>query len=305
MTAAAVIMLAVKTSLAMTVLTVSLNARPSDATYLVRRPWLLLRSFLAMNVVMPFVALWFSMVFALSPAVKLALITLAVSPVPPFLPGKAIKSGGDSAYTVSLLTTMAMLSIVVIPLTMAFFGSLFGLPLSIRPTAIANIVANGILLPVALGIATRWAAPVLADKLVKPVRIIATVVLIGGLIPILKQAWPAVSAVVDDGTVFAIVGITVLGLAVGHTFGGPARDDRPVLALATACRHPAVAITIATTMFPNEQLVGAAVLADLLIAGVVTLPYVRMSRRGMSATEPQPRRVTDAANAPTPSHHRA
>ena len=210
MTAAAVIMLAVKASLALTVLAVSLNARPGDATYLLRHPLLLLRSFVAMNVVMPFVALWFAMVFSLSPAVKLALITLAVSPVPPFLPGKAMRSGGDSAYTVSLLTTMAALSIVVIPLTMAFFGALFGMPLSIRPTAIANIVANGILLPVAVGALTRWAAPILADKLVKPVRIVASVMLVGGLIVIVMQAWPAVSAAVDDGTVFAIVGITVL-----------------------------------------------------------------------------------------------
>jgi len=304
MTAVALILPAVKASLAMTVFAVSLNARPSDATYLLRHPSLLLRSFVAMNVVMPFVALWFTMVFSLSPAVKLALITLAVSPVPPFLPGKAIKSGGDSAYTISLLTTMAALSIVVIPLTMAFFGALFGLPLSIRPTAIANIVANGILLPVAVGILTRWAAPLLADKLVKPVRIIASVMLVGGLIVIVKQAWPAMSAVVDDGTVFAIVGITVLGLAVGQTFGGPAREDRPVLALGTACRHPAVAITIASTMFPNEQLVGAAVIADLLIAAIVTLPYVRMSRRALE-TKPPPRRSTDSANATTPSHHRA
>ena len=52
MTTAAVIMLAVKASLALTVLAVSLNAGPGDATYLVRHPWLLLRSFLAMNVVM-------------------------------------------------------------------------------------------------------------------------------------------------------------------------------------------------------------------------------------------------------------
>lgn len=305
MTAAAVIMLAVKASLALTVLAVSLNARPGDATYLVRRPSLLLRSFVAMNVVMPFVALWFTIVFALSPPVKLALITLAVSPVPPFLPNKAIKSGGDNAYIVSLLTTMAALSIVVIPLTIAFFGSLFGMPLTIRPAAIANIVATGILLPVAVGMLTRRTAPVLADKLVKPVRIIATVMLIGGFIPILKQAWPAMGAVVDDGTVFAIVGITVIGLAVGQTFGGSTREDRPVLALATACRHPAVAISIATTMFPNERLVPAAVLADLLIVAVVTLPYVRMSRRAMRSTEQQSRRVSDAANAPSPSHHRA
>jgi BASS family bile acid:Na+ symporter len=305
MSAAAVIMLALKASLALTVLAVSLNTRPGDATYLLRHPLLLLRSFVAMNVVMPFVALWFTMVFALAPAVKLALITLAISPLPPFLPNKAIRSDGDSAYVVSLLTTMAALSIIVIPLTIEFFGALFDLPLTIRPAAIANIVGNGILLPVALGVGVRWLAPVLAEKLVKPTRIVAGVLLISGLIPLVKQAWPSMGAVVDDGTLFAIVGITVIGVAVGHTFGGPSRDARSVLALATACRHPAVAIAVATTMFPNEKLVGAAVLADLFIAAAVTMPYVRMSRRAIPSAEVPGRRATDPTHAATASHRRA
>ena len=106
MNAADIALLVVRISLALTVLAVSLNTRSGDATYLVRHPLLLLRSFVAMNVVMPCVALWFAIVFALTPAVKLALITLAVSPVPPFLPGKALTSGGDRSYTVSLFATM-------------------------------------------------------------------------------------------------------------------------------------------------------------------------------------------------------
>lgn len=305
MTTAAAIMLAAKASLGLTVLAVSLNARPSDATHLLRHPLLLLRSLVAMNVVMPAVALLFTILFELNPPVKLALITLAVSPVPPFLPNKAIKSGGDSAYVVGLLTTMAALSIIIIPLTMAFFGSLFGLPIAIRATTIANIVGTGILLPVAVGIGLRWVAPVLADKLTKPIGIGASVLLVGSVIPILIRAWPAMGSVVDDGTLFAIVGITVIGVAVGHTLGGPARESRSVLALATACRHPAVAYAIATTVFPNEKLVGAALLADLIIAGIVTVPYVRLSRRAIPAAQSAGPRTSDPAHAPAPSHHRA
>jgi BASS family bile acid:Na+ symporter len=299
------IVLAAKASLAMTVLAVSLNARPSDATHLLRHPWLLLRSFVAMNVVMPAVALFFAIVFDLNPPVKLALITLAISPVPPFLPNKAIKSGGDSAYVVGLLTMMAALSIVIIPLTLAFFGSLFSMPLTIRAATIANIVGLGILLPVALGITVRWVAPVLADKITKPIHVAATVLLVVSVIPIFIRAWPAMNSVVDDGTLFAIVAITVIGVAVGHTFGGPARENRAVLALATACRHPAVAYAIATAVFPNEKLVGAALLANLLIAGIVTIPYVKLSRGAAPAADSSGRRTSDPAHAPTPSHHRA
>lgn len=302
MDTASVVKLVLRASLALTVLAVSLNARPRDATYLLRHPSLLLRSFTAMNLIMPMVALWFSIIFSLSPAVKLALIALSVSPIPPFLPGKALKSGGDSEYTVALLTTMSALSIVVIPVTMGYLGALFGLTVTVRAATVANIVGNGILLPVAAGMGLRWLAPVLANKLMKPVSIIAKLMLVGGLIPLLMATWPAIHSVVDDGTLFAIIAITVIGVGIGHTFGGPAAEDRPVLALATACRHPAVAIAIASAVFPNEKMVGAAVLADVLVAAIVTTPYVRMSYRALHRDAQPNRRSSDA---PTPSHHRA
>jgi len=301
---AEIVLFVVRASLALTVLAVCLNGRAGDATYLLRHPRLLLRSFIAMSVVMPFVALWFAIVFALSPPVKLALITLAISPVPPFLPDKALKSGGDSSYDVSLLTTMSALSIVVIPLTMLLFGRLFGLPLTVPATTIANIVVNGILLPAAIGLSVRRFAPVLADKVMRPIAILAKLMLVGGLIPLLIKTWPAIHSVVDDGTLFAIIAITLIGLAVGHVLGGPVPDDRPVLALATASRHPAVAIAVASTMFPNEHMVGAAVLANVLITAAVTIPYVRMSRRALHSSKPRGG-SHDHADAPSPSHRRA
>jgi BASS family bile acid:Na+ symporter len=305
MNAAAIVMLVVRASLALTVLAVALNARAGDAMYLLRHPLLLLRSFVSMSVVMPFVALWFAIVFSLSPPVKLALITLAISPVPPFLPTKEMKSGGDRAYTVSLLTTMSLLSIVVIPLTMVFFGSLFDLPLTIRPATIANIVGNGILLPAAAGLGARRYLPLLADKLARPVDLLAKLMLVTGLVPLLIKAWPAIHSVVDDGTVSAIIGITAIGLGVGHTLGGPSAENRPVLALATACRHPAVAIAVASNMFPSQSLVGAAVVANVLIAAAVTTPYVRMTRRVLQSDARPQREAADHADTRTPSHRRA
>ena len=305
MNEAAVVMLVIRLSLVLTVIAVSLNTRPRDITYLLRHPLLLIRSFVAMNVVMPFVALWFTSVFSLNPAVKLALITLAISPVPPLLPGKSLKSGGDHAYTVALLTTMSALSIVVIPLTMMFFGSLFDLPLKVRPSTIANIVANGILLPMVVGIAIRQAAPRLADKIANPAGMIAKLFLVGGLIPLLMRAWPAIRAVVEDGTLFAIVGVTVIGLAVGHVFAGRSAEERPVLALATSSRHPAIAIAIASTVFPNERLVGAAVILSVLVGAITTLPYVKWSQRTLQSLDDSARRPSDRTKAPAASHHHA
>jgi hypothetical protein len=77
-----------------------------------------------------------------------------------------------------------------------------------------------------------------------------------------------------NGTLLAILALTFVGLAIGHLLGGPIATDRPVLALATASRHPAVAIAILHTTHPNETLVPAAVLLDLIVVACVAGPYL-------------------------------
>jgi BASS family bile acid:Na+ symporter len=276
---ATIIEAALKLSLALTVLAVSLHARPRDITFLGRHRGLLIRSFVSMNVVMPLAALWMAIVFDLLPPVKLALITLALSPVPPFIPGKAIKAGGHSAYMISLLVTMSILSLLVIPLSMVSIGKLFGLDVHVSPSAIARIVGMGILLPVAIGVAIGWYAPDLAVRLAKPVSIVAMVLLAVDLVPVLIKAWPAMYSLLDDGTVLAIVAMTIVGLGVGHLFGGPDRQDRVVLALSSASRHPAVAVAIALSVYPGEKLVAPAVLVDLIVVALVSVPYLKLLER--------------------------
>src|SRR5262245_12980070 len=111
--AAKLIALVLQISIGLIVCSVALRAKPGDITYLLRRPSLLVRSLLAMNVVMPFIAALVAMFFHLRPEVELALVLLAVSPVPPILPGKEGKAGGNISYGIGLLTLSALTSIVV------------------------------------------------------------------------------------------------------------------------------------------------------------------------------------------------
>ena len=91
---ATLIPLALKTSIVFIVFGLALNASLDDALYLFRRPRELVRSLLSMNVIMPLFAAAIAVIFGLHPAVKIALLVLAVSPVPPILPKKEIKAGG-------------------------------------------------------------------------------------------------------------------------------------------------------------------------------------------------------------------
>jgi bile acid:Na+ symporter, BASS family len=95
MNLSSLIPLVLKASIFLTVFALGLQATFADATFLFRRPGLLARGFISMSVMMPLLALLLVMTFRLEPEVKIALVALSVSPVPPVFPKKALKAGGE------------------------------------------------------------------------------------------------------------------------------------------------------------------------------------------------------------------
>ncbi|MGH7619821.1 MAG: hypothetical protein ACREPM_21620, partial [Gemmatimonadaceae bacterium] len=145
------VMFALQASLGLVVFGVALNARPSDLVFLGRHPALLARSLVSVNVAMPLLALWVAVVFNLDRAVELALVALAMSPIPPFLPLSAKRAGGDASYTVGLLAVESIVAMVLIPLTVWCFGVLLSNDLHMPPGPVARIVVTGILIPLLAG----------------------------------------------------------------------------------------------------------------------------------------------------------
>ena len=78
------VLLALQVSILCTVFGFGLNTLVHDLLYLARRPGLLLRSVLSVLVVMPVLAVAFSKTLNLPHATEVALVALAISPVPPF-----------------------------------------------------------------------------------------------------------------------------------------------------------------------------------------------------------------------------
>jgi hypothetical protein len=153
---AAYVLLAVKASILLTVFGLGLNAEWRDAMYLFRRPSLLIKSLLSMNVVMP---PGLVVTFDLPTSVKVALVALAISPVPPMLPKKEKKAGGEQAYAIGLLVAVALLAIVTVPIIVSWFIAAFNRTGGIAPLGVAKIVFASVLAPLAIGIAVRqWDA---------------------------------------------------------------------------------------------------------------------------------------------------
>src|SRR5690606_25140846 len=152
-------------SLFLTVFSIGLKASHRDAFFLFRHPRALLISVLSMAVIMPAFAVVATLLLDFHPAVELALIALSVSPVPPFLPLRAIKMGGRPEYTISLLAITAVLSVLVVPLAVAVFSRIYAVQLHRTPMDILPVVLTSVLLPLGLGLITRALAPSLAKNL--------------------------------------------------------------------------------------------------------------------------------------------
>jgi BASS family bile acid:Na+ symporter len=286
MTLAALIVLMLKASVAALVFTVGLGTKAGELAYLLRRPAQLVRSLVSMNVVMLALAVAIVLLFPLKGAVKVMLVALALSPVPPALPKKLIKAGGDHDYVIALLFSASVFAVVWIPFAGEVLDRIFPADISIPSLAVAKLVSMTVLGPTIAGVVVRQLAPRLAERIAAPAATIATVLLLAGLGLILGKAGPAMLALLGDGTLLAIVVFLVLGLVVGHLLGGPSPGERSVLALATASRHPGVALTIAQLVFPAEKSVLAGLLLYLVAGVVVTLPYVRWRRKALAAAPP-------------------
>ena len=272
------ILLAVKVSIALLVFGVGLTATMRDVTYFLRHRALFVWTMVSMYVAMPLFVVWLCLKFEVHPAIRIALVALSISPVPPFLPTKSSKAGGHGSYTISLVVATSLLAAAIVPASLWIIGRLFGLPLSAPIGNVIKVVATTLLVPMGIGIAVAHFRPAAAHA-GKRVMTLATIVLAVAVVPILFTSWPTFRGFVGDGTLAVIVAFTLTGLCVGYVLGGPEPEHRTVLALATASRHPAVALAIATENFPGNKLIVPALLLALLVSAAASTPFVMKSRK--------------------------
>ncbi|HKH94871.1 MAG TPA: hypothetical protein VKA54_23885 [Gemmatimonadaceae bacterium] len=261
----------------MSLLCVGLRASPQDARYLPRHRALLFRSLLSTSVITPLFALWAALVFELRQPVGVALVALAISPLPSFLPTRTMKLGGDTAFSRSLCVVSGVLAVALVPISVSLLATVFSPP-HVGPGMVAGLLATSVLLPLLAGASVRRLALTTANRVVKPIAIASTGILGIALAALLLNAWPALPQVVEHDTFFAVVLMALVGLGVGHACGGPARRDRTALVIATTERHPALAIAIGTIAFPNDHVAGAVILFSLFVGTIATVAYMSLSR---------------------------
>jgi BASS family bile acid:Na+ symporter len=279
MTAARLIGLAINVSLALMVLGVALSSGTVRARAMLSKPGLAARSFVSMFIVMPMVAVLVALNLDLNRAVLVTLLLVALSPIPPVLPSKQLKTGGDPDYVFGLLALTAFSAILVVPGGVALIGRLFGVELNVPFAVVARVVAVSLLLPVVIGLAVARLAPALAQKLARPASLVGLVLLVLACVPLLWKIGGPMAEAMNNFTLVAMVAFAAIGLAAGHLLGGPNPGNRTALALATATRHPGVALAVLQAVNPGDQSIAPVVLLYLIVAVVASAPYATWRKR--------------------------
>ncbi|MGA8047620.1 MAG: bile acid:sodium symporter [Dermatophilaceae bacterium] len=265
-------------AVALTVIGYGLSAKRSDIWHVFRRPRLLIVSVLAMFVVMPVVALALELYLDFDHATRVAVVVLALTPIPALLPRTEIATGGRPSYAIGLAFAVAALSVVLVPFFVSFLGRVMSRPFGVSPSTIFSTVLVQILAPLAMGLLVQRLAPRIADR-IGPLAVTVANVLMGiAILVLLVLVAPALLEVATLATLLGITLFVAAGLAVGHVMGGPDPDHAVVLALACANRNPGLAIGIAAANFPNESFAAVMILYAVLV-GVVTKPYIRWQTR--------------------------
>lgn len=264
----ALIPLFVQISLILLLAAVGLQAKWRDLVSVFAQPAVLGRAVIAVNVVVPLVAYLMVVMLPMDPIIKIGIFVMAVSPMAPFLPAKMLKAGASTTFVVGLYVALVLLAVVLVPATIALAAAASGRAISAPIGGLAAMIIESVLLPLAAGLVIATLAPRFAERAAPIANVAGMVILLPIVILILIKTGAGIIGLLGDGTLLAMVVTLVAGIAAGHLLGGPDPSNRTALAIATAARHPGIAILIIKQNFDDRRAVLAVIL--FLLAGLVT-----------------------------------
>jgi bile acid:Na+ symporter, BASS family len=272
-----ILVLGLQISIFLTVLSLGMRASFSDIGHLFGRPGQLIKSLVSMFLIMPVFAILAVLIFNLNPVIRVVLIALSLSPIPPLFPKKALKSGGETPFTFGLLAAVTLLSIVIIPLAFSMLDAIVGRDIQFSQSFIIKTLATALLLPMAIGMAFRHWAPVFTERVADILAKIAGILLVLSFLPMLIVILPIAWSLTGQSTLLVLILFAVVGAAAGYFLGAPNPKERTVLALATASRHPGIAIALAGANVDEtlKQTVAAAVILYVIISAIVVAPFLK------------------------------
>lgn len=269
---------------------VALDLTPRDFTRLARMPHALAIELVAQFVLMPAASFLLVLLLAPQASVALGMILVAACPggnVSNFI---AQRANGNVALSVTLSAVTTVLSIVMTPLNLAFYGGLYAptadllKAVAVDPFDVAVAVAFLVVVPLGLGMLVNVRAPAFAARLRGPMRVASLAVLAFFIAGALAANWGYFVAFVG-GVFIAVLLQNGLGLLGGYVLAQAAslpEADRRSIAIEAGMQNTGFGLVLIFNFF--NGLGGMAIIAAWwgvwhIVSGLVFSEIVR--RRDM------------------------
>lgn len=254
-----------------------LMTSPGDLKYFNAHRGLLLRSILAVDVLVPLIALIVVLLIAPAKATAVGMLIMASAPAAPMVLKKIAKAGGKSEYAVTLYIVLALLAILTTPVTLALLSRAAGFQLDVSPTAVAGRVGVSIFLPIIAGMIIKWRFPALADRIFRPLETLSNIILILVVITVLLSTYQ-LFFVPDIREYIAIVLMIAGALVAGHLMAAGQPEEQTTLALESATRNIGLALLITSAYAPLEKALPV-LIPYLVTSTIIGLIYIRYRKR--------------------------
>ncbi|WP_375690070.1 bile acid:sodium symporter family protein [Pseudooceanicola sp. LIPI14-2-Ac024] len=206
--------------LAVVMFSIAIDLRLRDFQVLLQAPRALIAGLVSQFLVLP--ALTFLMVLALQPRASVALGLMLVAACPGGNISNFItyRAGGNAALSVSMTAIATVAAIVMTPLNIAFWGSLYPPSAAILrvthidPVQVAITVGFMLVLPLVLGVALNTYRPQVAARLRRPLQWLSMGIFVAFIVIALAANWAQFLAYAG-----AIAGLVILHNALAMAGG--------------------------------------------------------------------------------------
>ncbi len=277
--------------LAVVMFSIALELKPSDFKRLFQHPKALLTGLVSQFILLPCLTFCLVLLTQPQPSIALGLMLVAACPggnISNFITHRA---GGNSALSVSLTAFSTVAAILLTPINIAFWGSLYGptreilRQTSIDPVSVAITVGLMLVLPLCLGMLLNAKRPDITAKLRTPLQYLSMAIFIAFVVLALAANWSlflqyatAVAALVFMHNALALGGGYALATVVGLS-----SFDRRSITIETGIQNSGLGLILIFGFF--DGLGGMAVVAAFwgmwhIISGI--------SLAGLMARKPVP-----------------
>lgn len=238
--------------LAVVMFSIAIDLRPSDFQKLVRKPKALLTGLVSQFVLLPVVTFAMIVVTAPPPSVALGLMLVAACPggnISNFITHRA---GGNAALSVSMTAFTTLGSILLTPLNIAFWGSLYAptrqilQATSIDPVSVMITVGVMLVLPLCLGVLLNMRRPALSKRLRTPLQFLSMGIFVAFIVIALAANWGLFLQFA--GAVALLVMLhNALALATGYTAASVMRlpeYDRRAIMIETGIQNSGLGLVL-------------------------------------------------------------